>query len=319
MTIEQASLHIRAIKDEVKKVIVGQDTIIDQVLASLVAGGHVLVEGLPGLGKTLMVRVLATSFGGHSNRVQFTPDLMPSDIIGHVLYDVQSGKFTTRKGPVFTHILIADEINRAPAKTQAALLEVMQEYQVSFDGQTHQLDRPFMTLATQNPAEHEGTYPLPDAQLDRFLLKIRIPYPDQAAEVRFVSQLLADKTGEAFDLSAVNAVCDIATLVQIQQLCAQVRVDPAIVDYAVRMVGKTRDHYSLRVGAGPRASLALVRLARANALADNRNFVSPDDLLRWAIPVLRHRVTPSSEWEMDGRGQEEALELILAGIEAPRL
>lgn len=319
MTIEQASQHIRAIKDEVKKVIVGQDTVIDQVLASLVAGGHVLVEGLPGLGKTLLVRILAASFGGKSNRVQFTPDLMPSDIIGHVLYDVQSGKFTTRRGPVFTHILIADEINRAPAKTQAALLEVMQEYQVSFDGQTHQLDRPFMTMATQNPAEHEGTYPLPDAQLDRFLLKIRIPYPSQQAEIQFVSQLLAENTGESFNLSSIQAVCDIATLVQIQQLCAQVRIDPAIVDYAVRMVAKTRDHYSLRVGAGPRASLALVRLARANALTDGRDFVSPDDLVRWAIPVLRHRITPSSEWEMDGRGPEEALELILAGIEAPRL
>jgi MoxR-like ATPase len=318
MTIEQASRQIENIKNEVKKVIVGQDDVIDQVLAALVAGGHVLVEGLPGLGKTLLVRVLAASFGGKSNRVQFTPDLMPSDIIGHVLYDVQSGKFTTRKGPVFTHILIADEINRAPAKTQAALLEVMQEFQVSFDGQIHPLERPFMTLATQNPAEHEGTYPLPDAQLDRFLLKIRIPYPSMESESKFVNDLLNNKTGETFDLSMVRAVCDIPALVGIQMLCAEIRVDRAIIDYAVRMVERTRNHYSLRVGASPRASLALIRLARASALAEGRDFTDPDDVLRWALPVLRHRVIPSSEWEIDGRGSEEAIELILSGLEAPR-
>jgi len=318
MTIEQGSALIRNIKDEVKKIIVGQDNVIDQVLACLVAGGHVLVEGLPGLGKTLLVRSLAASIGGKSNRVQFTPDLMPSDIIGHVLYDVQSGKFTTRKGPVFTHLLIADEINRAPAKTQAALLEVMQEYQVSFDGQTHALERPFMTLATQNPAEHEGTYPLPDAQLDRFLLKIRISYPSMESELRFVTELLNNKTGESFDLSMIQAVCDIPAFVAVQKLCAEIRVDSEIVEYAVRMVDKTRNHFSLRVGAGPRASLALIRLARANAMAEGRDFAQPDDVLKWALPVLRHRVVPSAEWEMDGRGSEEAIELILADLAAPR-
>lgn len=318
MTIEQGSQFLRSVRAEVQKAIVGQDAVVHQVVTALVAGGHVLIEGMPGLGKTYLVRALAKAFGGRSHRVQFTPDLMPSDIIGTVVYDLPTGKFTTRKGPVFTHLLLADEINRAPAKTQAALLEVMQEYQVTFDGQTHALERPFMTLATQNPLEHEGTYPLPDAQLDRFLLKVVMPYPGFDDEVAFVDQVLRGKTGDDLDLSAVGAAGTVQDLAAVQELAATVKVDRKLVDYAVRLVAATRSHEGLRIGAGPRASLALIRLSRAGALAEGRDFVTPDDVRVWALPVLTHRVVPSPEWEMDGRGAREVLEAVLAEVEAPR-
>jgi len=219
---------------------------------------------------------------------------------------------------VFTNLLLADEINRAPAKTQAALLEVMQEYQVTFDGQTHALERPFMTLATQNPQEHEGTYPLPDAQLDRFLLKVVVGYPSLEHEVSFVDQVLRGKTGDDLNLDIVGVVATVADLAELQGLAATVRVDSKLTDYAVRIVAATRGHEGLRVGAGPRASLALIRLARAGALFDGRDFVTPDDIRSWALPVLTHRVVPTPEWEMDGRGAAEVLETVLAEVEAPR-
>lgn len=318
MTTEQATALIQAVAAQVRRAVVGQEEALRQVLAALAAGGHVLIEGLPGLGKTLLVRALAKAFGGTSHRVQFTPDLMPSDIIGTVVYDLTTGKFTTRKGPVFTHLLLADEINRAPAKTQAALLEVMQEYQVTFDGQTHALERPFMVLATQNPLEQEGTYPLPDAQLDRFLVKVLMTYPGVEAEVAFVGQILEGRSGEGLDVSAVEAVAAPADLRALQEAAAQVRVAPQLIDYAVRLVACTRNQESLQVGAGPRATLALVRLARAGALWEGRDFVTPDDLRSWVLPVLAHRVVPSAEWTMDGRSARDILEVLLAQVEAPR-
>jgi len=318
MTIEEATALIQAVAAQVRRSVVGQDEALRQVLSALVAGGHVLVEGLPGLGKTLLVRALAKAFGATSHRVQFTPDLMPSDIIGTVVYDLATGKFTTRKGPVFTHLLLADEINRAPAKTQAALLEVMQEYQVTFDGQTHPLDRPFMVLATQNPLEQEGTYPLPDAQLDRFLVRVVMDYPDVADEVRFVGQILGGRSGESLDVSAVEAVATPALLREVQAAASTVRVADPLIDYAVRLVAVTRNQESLQVGAGPRATLALVRLARAGALLEGRDFVTPDDLRSWCLPVLAHRVVPNAEWTMDGRGARDILDGLLAQVEAPR-
>jgi len=318
MTIERAASILESIRAEVGKAFKGQDEVLEQVLLALAASGHVLVEGLPGLGKTLLTRAAAASFGGDAKRVQFTPDLMPHDITGHSMYDLASGKFVSRKGPVFTHILIADEINRAPAKTQAALLEVMQEYQVSFDGETHALQRPFMVLATQNPAEHEGTYPLPDAQLDRFLLKVLIDYPEPEAEREFVSALLDGKTGDSLDIAAVRKVASVEDLAAVQEAVGLVKVDPEVVGYAVGIAGATRSHRAVRVGAGPRASLALVRLARAKALSEGREYATPDDVRRWALPVLRHRVVPAVEWEIDGRSVDDAVSEILGGVEAPR-
>jgi MoxR-like ATPase len=318
MTIEQGAARMAEVAAEVKKAVVGQDEALGQVMAALVAGGHVLVEGMPGLGKTLLVRALAQALGVTNQRVQFTPDLMPSDIIGTVVYDLSTGKFTTRKGPVFTHLLLADEVNRAPAKTQAALLEVMQEYQVTFDGHTHALERPFLVLATQNPLEQEGTYPLPDAQLDRFLIRVEMDYPDAPDEVRFVTQILAGNPGQSLDVSTVSRVLDPAQVWEVQEAAATVAVAPQLVDYAVRLVGATRHHEALRLGAGPRATLALVRLARAGAFLQGRSYVTPDDVKSWVVPVLAHRVVPNAEWTLDGRRSEDILVPILDQVEAPR-
>jgi MoxR-like ATPase len=244
---------------------------------------------------------------------------MPSDITGHVMYDVQTGKFETRRGPVFTNLLIADEINRAPAKTQAALLEVMQEYQVSLDGTTLKLSRPFMTMATQNPYEHEGTYPLPDAQLDRFLVKIDIGYPPPDEEIEMVKRVTTDRVGDDLVLEDVEAVADVKAIMKLQQAVTTIRVDEKVVDYAVRIVHATRSWSGIAVGAGPRGSLALVRSARVQALLENRDFVTPDDIKTLIKPVLRHRVSLSPEVEIEGLKPDDLLGQIEKEVGAPRI
>ena len=316
--MEESIRLARAIRTEIEKAVIGQRQVIDGVLTALLAAGHVMIEGLPGLGKTLLVRALARTFGGDSARIQFTPDLMPSDIVGHVLYDIQSGAFRTRRGPVFTNLLLADEINRAPAKTQAALLEVMQEQQVTLEGQSIALPPPFMTLATQNPLEHEGTYPLPDAQLDRFLLKIHIEYPQSADEKSIVGRVAQGRVGGRLDVDAVRPVADAAAILRLQQVCAHVVTDARIVGYAVDIVRQTRRWPGIACGAGPRGGLALVRAARACALLDERDYVTPDDIKQIAIPALRHRVVLSAEAEIEGQTSDLLLGAILARVEAPR-
>jgi MoxR-like ATPase len=308
--------NLRAV---IHQAMVGQSDVIDQVLIALAASGHVLIEGVPGLGKTLLVRAMAQALSLAHARVQFTPDMMPSDITGHSILDPSTRELRIVRGPVFTHILLADEINRAPAKTQSALLEVMQEYQVTLEGRTIPLPKPFMVLATQNPVETEGTYPLPEAQLDRFLFKIQIGYPSATDEAAIVIRVTADQAGDELPLADVKPCLDGVGVSQLQQLVTRVRVDEQVVDYAVRVVRATRDYAGVAIGSGSRGALALVRGARAVALLDGRGYATPDDIKRIALPALRHRLALSPDALLEGRTTNDLLSEILGTVAAPRV
>ena len=316
--IAQAGKIVSAMRGEIAKAVVGQTEVVDQVLAALLAAGHVLIEGVPGLGKTLLVRALAKTFDGQFARIQFTPDLMPADVCGHTLYDQSTREFTRRRGPVFTNLLLADEINRAPAKTQAALLEVMQEGQVTIEGVAMPLAPPFMVLATQNPIEHEGTYALPEAQLDRFLLKIRIDYPPAAEETALVRQVTANQVGDRLSVEQVSTLVKPGTIITLQQVAARLAIDDAVLDYAVRIARTTRTWNGVAAGAGPRGGIALTRAARAVALIAGRDYVTPDDVKRMALPTLRHRVTPAPELEIEGQNSDSLIAAMLEKVAVPR-
>ncbi len=319
LSIAKACEIAQSLRAEVSKAVIGQSDVIDQVLIALFAGGHVLIEGVPGLGKTLLVRALAQTFNGSFSRIQFTPDLMPSDITGHAMYDMKSESFRIRRGPVFTNLLLADEINRAPAKTQAALLEVMQEQQVTIEGKAMAFDLPFMTLATQNPLEQEGTYPLPEAQLDRFLLKVLIDYPSDQDEKNLVRKITAGKIGDSIDVDAVKAVVNSQVIINIQKIVATMQIDERVSDYAVSIVRQTRNWPGIMVGAGPRGGLSLVRAARAAALLNGNDFVTPDDIKNITIAALRHRIILSPEMEIEGQSADSILLALLDAVDAPRL
>jgi MoxR-like ATPase len=306
---------MNTIRRRVGRVFLGQASVLDQVLAAFLAGGHVLIEGKPGLGKTHLVLALAQTFGGVFKRIQFTPDLMPSDVTGHTLYDMGAQQFRLRRGPVFTNLLLADEINRAPAKTQAALLEVMQEVQVTIDGESHALPPPFMTLATQNPIEQEGTYPLPEAQLDRFLMKVVIDYPEKDHEEQIVGELL---TGTGLKSAEILQVCDVEGILAAQRAVASVRVTPEVIAYAVRLARATREAQGLALGAGTRGAISLVRVAKSFAAMAGRDFATPDDIKSAALPVLRHRVIVTPELAISGQTADDALTAIVSQTEAPR-
>jgi MoxR-like ATPase len=307
-----------SLRTEVGKAFVGQGEVVDAVLTALLSGGHVLLEGVPGLGKTLLVKAMSKAIGCTFSRIQFTPDLMPSDVSGHAVYDPKTETFRVRRGPVFANLLLADEINRAPAKTQAALLEVMQENQVTIEGKSSPLQPPFMTVATQNPVEHEGTFPLPEAQLDRFLFNVLIDYPDYESEVSIVAAATGNRIGGALYTDTVETVMSSEEIVVAQKIVATARMDKAVIDYAVRIVRQTRDSSGLRMGAGPRGSISIVRAARAAAVLQGRHFVTPDDVRRVTLPALRHRIALAPELQIESYRPDDILKDILESVSAPR-
>lgn len=317
--LQRATQLAQALRQELHKAIIGQQDVVDGVLTALIAGGHVLVEGVPGLGKTLLVRALARCFGGEFSRIQFTPDLMPSDITGHAVYDMTSEQFKLRKGPVFTNLLLADEINRAPAKTQAALLEVMQERQVTLEGRALAAPQPFLVMATQNPIEQEGTYPLPEAELDRFMLMLRMDYPLAEEELELVRQVTRSARTDILDVSGLRVLLQAKDVQALQKIASDLPLDEQVLDYAVRLARSTRDWPGLVLGAGPRASIALVRCARARALLRGGTFVTPDDVKGCALAVLRHRVRLSPETDIEGVSVDQLLRQLLDQVAAPRL
>jgi MoxR-like ATPase len=308
----------RQLESEIARAVIGQRQVIHEVVLALYAAGHVLVEGVPGLGKTLLVRSLSAAIQGEFSRIQFTPDLMPSDISGHIMFDMKSENFRVRKGPVFCNLLLADEINRSPAKTQSALLEAMQEQQVTIEGRTFPLSAPFLVLATQNPIEQEGTYPLPQAQLDRFLLKVFIDYPEEQDEQQMVKQITDGRVGDQLDTSAIRPLMKADEIPLVQNHVATLEVDEAITNYAVRLIRAARDWNGIEAGPGPRGTISLLRAARAEAFINDRAFVTPDDIKRAALPVLRHRIRLTTDLEIEGYRPEDVLKDLLDNLPAPR-
>ncbi|GAC1448769.1 MAG: MoxR family ATPase [Isosphaeraceae bacterium] len=302
---------------EINKVYIGQDKLLRGVLAALLADGHVLIESVPGLGKTLLVRALGRVLGCAFNRIQFTPDLMPSDVTGSPVFDERIHDFRFRPGPVFTQILLADEINRAPAKTHSALLEIMQETRVTVDGVNHVIERPFLVLATQNPIESEGTYNLPEAQLDRFLFKLVVEYPTLGEETGILRLHTRGLSPDILLDDAVQTVTGPAEVLEMQRRCDQVLVDDHVLDYIATLVRKTRQWPTFSLGASPRAGVAVLRGARAFAALEGRDYVLPDDVQEVALPALRHRVMLTPEAEVEGRGADELLSELIRSVGVP--
>ncbi len=310
--------RLAVLKKELARVILGQDEVLEQMLIVLMCGGHALLEGVPGVAKTLMVRALAMALTCRGKRIQFTPDLMPSDIIGTNVFDLSTSSFRLHHGPIFTDLLLADEINRAPAKTQAALLEAMSERHATIDGVRHELSPIFTVFATQNPIEFEGTYPLPEAQQDRFLLKIQVPYPALEAERAVVEAVHRGEPPDRLAPGSLSAVLSMNELRQAQLVLPRIRVEAGVMDYIVRLVRATRDHESVLLGAGPRGSMFLLSSAKARALLRGRDYVTPDDVVALLLPVLGHRITLTAEAEIAGATHGEVLAALQNKIEVPR-
>lgn len=304
------------VKAQIGQVIVGQDDMLELLLVALFTGGHVLLEGVPGIAKTLSAKLLARTIYSEFSRIQFTPDLMPTDVVGTAVFNMKTSEFTFKSGPIFSNVVLIDEINRAPAKTQSALFEVMEEKQVTVDGVTHKMGNPFFVIATQNPIEQEGTYKLPEAQLDRFLFKIIMEYPSLEEEQRILRRFRSDFDGAL--RNTVEAVLSPADIADCQKRIEQVFIREELIDYIAAIVHNTRSNADLFLGASPRASLALMKTAKAVAAMDGRNFVTPDDIRYVSFPVLNHRVILTPEREMEGYTTREVLDDIVKKIEVPR-
>ncbi|MFZ1799607.1 MAG: MoxR family ATPase [Chitinophagaceae bacterium] len=307
---------IHNIKREIAKVIVGQENMIHLLMVALLADGHVLIEGVPGVAKTLTAKLLARCLDVPFSRIQFTPDLMPSDVIGTSVFNPQTANFSFRKGPVFGQLILIDEINRAPAKTQAALFEVMEERQISYDGTTYKMDEPFMVCATQNPIEHEGTYRLPEAQLDRFLIKIIVPYPTAQDEIGILKMANTAHVNEL--LLSVEKVITGNEVIHYRRLVNSIHVEEKVLQYIADIVQETRNNTGLFLGASPRASIAILNCAKASAALNGRDFVTPDDIIEVLSPVLSHRIIVTPEKEMEGANSADVLNEIVKKIEVPR-
>jgi MoxR-like ATPase len=317
LDLREVSQNFERAEEEIRRVFVGQEEVLNSVLVAVLARGHVLIEGVPGVGKTLLVRTLGQVLGCHFRRIQFTPDLMPSDVTGSTMYNSHKGAFEFKHGPVFTHILLADEVNRAPAKTQSAMLEAMSERSVTVDGITHPLPDPFFVLATQNPLESAGTYALPEAQLDRFLFKVLIDHPSVEVEKQLLRNVRDGFDAAQLDAANLQQICDPQVLNRMQQAIKTVSVDEKIIGYIAELVANTRKHRAVQIGASPRAAIALLHVARVEAAVQGRNFVVPDDVKTHGRAVLRHRLILQPDAEIEGITTDEVIEAVLHETQVP--
>ena len=315
MKVEEAGQVCQQVVNQVRKVIVGKEAVLEKVMLAVLANSHILFEDYPGLAKTLLARSFAMSMGCQFSRIQFTPDLLPADITGTYIYNVKTGEFDLRRGPVFTNILLADEINRAPPKTQAALLEAMQERQATLDGKTHPIQDPFIVMATQNPIEFEGVYPLPEAQLDRFLVKLGLGYPNRAEEVEIMKRRMLRAREEVFLEPAV----DTKTILNLQRTVEEIHVDDDVLGYVADIVQATRGQRQVEIGASPRGSLAIFKLARARAVFHGRDYVIPDDVKEVTAPALVHRMIMKAESWVKGTDPRQVVDEVLKSVPVPRV
>lgn len=314
--LTQLNEAVQAVRQQIKKIIVGQDEMVKLIITALLADGHVLIEGVPGVAKTLTAKLVARSLAVGFSRIQFTPDLMPSDVLGTPVFNPKDAVFDFKRGPLFSNIVLIDEINRAPAKTQSALFEVMEEKQITVDGKTYPMQPPFMVLATQNPIEQEGTYRLPEAQLDRFLFKVVVPYPSEAEELEILNQF--HRMGNTDVMNAIQSVLHGDTIVRIKKVVKEIVIDHRLLSFIAKLVHQTRNNKSIYLGGSPRASLAIMNASKAMAAINGRDFVTPDDILEVVPSVLRHRIILSPDKEMEGVSEDNVIKQIIQSLDIPR-